>query len=141
MLEPLPFGAGEGFEQEGWSFRVRVEDAELVLQTIDGGEWIDVYAFSPQPAPLIDLETSNWFTSTHPRSPFVAGLIVVAQTGDGTRTILSDWNGLSLTEERPQGSVVTAVEWADVPELLASRFGLPGFELGPDGRLARALSR
>jgi N-hydroxyarylamine O-acetyltransferase len=141
MLEPLPFGAGDAFAQAGWSFRVREEDAELVLQTVDRGEWIDVYAFSPQPAPLIDLETSNWFTSTHPRSPFVTGLIVVTQTGDGTRTILSDWDGLSLTEERPQGSVVTAVDWPEVPELLASRFGLPGFELDPDGRLVRALSR
>ena len=141
MLEPLPFGAGDEFVQEGWSFRVREEGAELVLQTIDGDEWADVYAFSPLPAPLIDLETSNWFTSTHPRSPFVTGLIVVAQTADGTRTSLSDWNGLSLTEQRPQGSLVTAVEWAEVPELLASRFGLPGFELGPDGRLVRALSR
>src|SRR5579862_2903873 len=69
LLEPLPFGVVEReFEQAGWSFRVRPEGELLVLQTFADGGWIDVYAFSPEPVPLIDLETSNWFTSTHPGS-------------------------------------------------------------------------
>jgi N-hydroxyarylamine O-acetyltransferase len=141
LLEPLPFAAiGAEFDQAGWSFRLGEEDGELVLQTIADGDWVDVYAFAAQPVPLIDLETSNWFTSTHPRSPFVTGLIVAAQAPDGTRTMLSDWSGLSLTEHRPTGSIVSAVEWSEVPELLASRFGLHGFALAGDGRLTRALS-
>jgi N-hydroxyarylamine O-acetyltransferase len=141
MLDPLPFGAREEFEQEGWRFRVRDEADDLVLQTLADGEWADVYAFSPHAVPFIDLETSNWFTSTHPRSPFVTGLIVVSQTPDGIRTVLSDWRELSLAEHRPDGTVVRPVEWGEVPELLASRFGLPGFELGAGGRIVPALSR
>ena len=76
LLEPLPFGPGEVHEHSGWRFRV-VEDAgEFVLQTADGPDWQDLYAFVPQPAPLIDAEVGNWFASTNPRSPFVSGLIV-----------------------------------------------------------------
>jgi arylamine N-acetyltransferase len=81
------------------------------------------------------LETSNWFTSTHPRSPFVTGLLVNRQHDDGSRTTLSDWTGLSLTERTPAGASTTPLEWGAVPELLAERFALPGYAIGAHGRL------
>jgi N-hydroxyarylamine O-acetyltransferase len=124
--------------QSGWRFRVIAEQQEFVLQTAQGDEWVDVYGFIPHPVPFVDLETSNWFTSTHPRSPFVSGLIVSAQADDGTRTMLSDWNGLALTEQTPTGATVTAVEQDAVPELLATRFALPGYALSADGHLIAA---
>lgn len=135
LLEPLPWGPGGEHLQGGWRFRVVEERALLVLQTERRGEWTDVYAFAPEPAPLIDLETSNWFTATHPHSPFVTGLIVSKQDGDGTRTSLSDWGQLTLTEETPAGAVVTAIERDAVPALLATRFGLAGCRLAADGRI------
>ena len=141
LLEPLPLGPGEAHEQSGWRFRVVEEGSELVLQTAQGDEWIDVYGFVPQPVPLIDLETSNWWTSTHPRSPFVTGLVVGLQADDGTRTVLSDWSELALTEQKPTGSSVTPVTWNAVPELLATRFGLEGFALADEGRLVLATGR
>jgi N-hydroxyarylamine O-acetyltransferase len=126
LLEPVPFGPGGPYEQAGWRFRV-VEDArELVLQTAQRDEWVDLYGFVPHPVPLIDVETSNWFTCTHPRSPFVTGLIVSTQRADGTRTTLSDWDGLSLTEETPLGASVQLVEESEVDELIVARFGLDG---------------
>jgi N-hydroxyarylamine O-acetyltransferase len=134
-LEPLPFGPGVEHEQAGWLFRVVDEGQEFVLQTAQSDEWVDVYGFPAHPVPFVDLETSNWFTSTHPRSPFVSGLIVSSQAADGTRTMLSDWNGLTLTVQTPAGATVTAVEPAAVPEILAARFGLPGYTQGPDGHL------
>ena len=73
LLRPLPFGPGEAHEQSGWQFRVVEDGSEFVLQTIEGERWIDVYGFPPQPVPFIDLETSNWWISTHPSSPFVTG--------------------------------------------------------------------
>ncbi|MBV9334720.1 MAG: arylamine N-acetyltransferase, partial [Solirubrobacterales bacterium] len=107
LLEPIPFGPGEVHEQSGWHFRVVEDGPELVLQTMQGGEWSDLYGFAPEPVPLIDVETSNWFTCTHPRSPFVTGLIVSAVRGDATRVSLSDWQGLSLSEDNPAGATVT----------------------------------
>lgn len=134
-LEPLPFGPGEVHEQSGWRFRVVEDGPELVLQTADGPDWQDLYGFIPQPVPFVDLETSNWFTSTHPRSPFVTGLVVSTQQQDGTRTSLSDWDQLALTEATPAGSSVTPVPRDAVPQLLETRFGLAGFTLDAGGRV------
>ena len=128
LLEPIPFGPGGPHEQSGWRFRVVEDGPELVLQTAQNGEWIELYGFVPEPAPFIDIETSNWFTCTHPRSPFVTGLIVSAVRGDATRVSLSDWQGLSLSEDNPAGGTVTPVQPADVGRLIATRFGLEGFD-------------
>lgn len=140
-LEPLPFGPGVEHEQAGWRFRIVEEGQELVLQTVQSDEWVDVYGFPAHPVPFVDLETSNWFTSTHPRSPFVSGLIVSSQAADGTRTMLSDWTGLALTHQTPAGATVTPVERHAVPELLATRFGLPGYTLSADGHLTAPAPR
>ena len=137
ILEPIPFGPGPTQEQSGWSFRVVEEGSELVLQKLVGDEWADVYGFLPHPVPLIDVEASNWWTSTHPRSLFVTGLIVGVRDDDGTGTLLCDWNELSLSEQTPAGTSVTPLEREAIPELLATRFSLPGFALGADERLVR----
>lgn len=125
-LEPIPFGPGREHEQAGWRFRVVEDGPELVLQSAgQNGDWTDLYGFIPEPVPLIDVVTSNWYTCTHPRSPFVTGLIVSTQQPNGERASLSDWNGgPSLTEETPTASTVTAVKPDAIPELVASRFGL-----------------
>jgi len=138
LLDPLPFGPGAEHVQSGWRFRVVEEERELVLQTAQRDEWVDVYGFLPHPVPFVDLETSNWFASTHPRSPFVTGLIVSTQADDGFRTLLSDWHGLTLTEQTPAGATVTPVERDSVPELLATHFELPGYAVGVDGSLIAA---
>lgn len=135
ILEPIPFGPGPTQEQSGWSFRVVEDGSELVLQKLAGDEWADIYGFLPQPVPLIDVETSNWWTSTHPRSLFVTGLIVGVRGDDGTGTLLCDWSKLSLSEQTPAGTSLTQLEREAIPELLATRFSLPGFTLAADGRL------
>jgi N-hydroxyarylamine O-acetyltransferase len=137
LLEPIPFGAGGVYEQAGWRFRVVEEGPELVLQRADEEGWADLYGFVPQPAPMVDLETSNWFTSTHPRSPFVSGLMISSQRADGTRTTLSDWGELILTEQTPDASTVTPVAREAIPSLLETRFELPGFALDDAGRVVR----
>jgi N-hydroxyarylamine O-acetyltransferase len=138
-FEPLPWEPGGGeHEQAGWHFRVERDGDEVAVQTLAGDGWVDMYAFLPRPVPLIDVETSNWWTSTNPGSPFVSGLLIGAQAEDGTRLALSDREGPTLTESTPASSEVTPVERREIPELLASRFGLPGFALGEDERLRRA---
>jgi N-hydroxyarylamine O-acetyltransferase len=126
LLEPIPFGPGGEHDQSGWRYRVVEDGPELVLQQLgQTGEWVDLYGFIPEPVPLIDVVTSNWYACTFPRSPFVTGLIVSAQRPGGMRESLSDWNGgLSLTEETPAGATVSDVDPSAVPELIASRFGL-----------------
>ena len=128
LLEPIPFGPGGPYEQSGWQFRVTHDGPELVLQTVQDGEWIDLYGFAPDPVPFVDIETSNWFTCTHPRSPFVTGLIVSVQGPGSARLSLSDWQGLSLREETPAGGSTRPVAPEEVGELIESRFGLPRFD-------------
>jgi N-hydroxyarylamine O-acetyltransferase len=142
MTEPLPFGPGEIHDQHGWRFRVVQDGKELVLQGMEEGRWIDFYSFIPEAVPLVDVETSNWWTATHPDSRFVTGLNVGRQRPDGKRISLSDWSGeLRLTEQTPERRTVSLVELEGVPELLADVFGLPGFELDHDGVPQPAESR
>jgi N-hydroxyarylamine O-acetyltransferase len=136
-IEPLPFGPGEPREQLGWRFRIVEDQEELVLQSADESGWVDLYGLVPEPVPFVDLETSNWYTATHPRSPFVTGLIVARHEHDGSQLTLSDWGGLALTERTPERTTVTPVSLDGVPELLESRFELPGSLLDRDGRIAR----
>lgn len=137
LLEPIPFGPGIEHEQSGWRFRLVQDGAEHVLQTVEGSEWADVYGFVPEPVPFVDIETSNWFTCTHPGSPFVTGLIITVNRPDGTRVALSDWSELGLIESTPSGRTVTKATRPEIPGLLDSVFGLPGFVLGDNGRITR----
>jgi N-hydroxyarylamine O-acetyltransferase len=138
LLDPIPFGPGEVHEQAGWRFQIVERGEELVLRSYERSEWTDLYRFLPHPVPHVDVETSNWFTSTHPRSPFVTGLLVATQRSDGTRTSLSDWEGLRLRRQSPIKEEITPIEREQVPPLLESVFGLPGFALDADGRVVRA---
>ena len=138
LIEPIPFGPSGTQEQWGWRFRVVPEGRGLVLQTQGDEAWRDVYAFDPEPAPLIDIEVSNWYTATHPSSGFVSGLNVARTLADGTRLSLSDWSGtLTLRRSTPTDSVADEADRATVPDLLADRFELPGFAYDADGRLVR----
>jgi N-hydroxyarylamine O-acetyltransferase len=138
LIEPIPFAVGAEAEQLGWHFRLVEDGPELVLQTKQDGDWVDAYGFVPEPVPPVDIETSNWFTSTFPRSPFVAGLVAATHRPDGTRVSLSDWSELALTVGTATSTEVTPVDRHDVPELLAEHFGLGGFTLDPDGRVVPA---
>jgi N-hydroxyarylamine O-acetyltransferase len=137
LLTPIPFGPGDEQVQDGWRFRVIADGPELVLQMAREGEWIDGYTFVPEPVPLVDIETSNWYTATHPRSRFVcAGISVAIYDREATAVSLSDWSGkLVLTEMTPMRRSVTPVAPDQAGELLATRFGLAGWTLEADGRL------
>ena len=113
LLEPIPFGPGGEHDQSGWRFRLVQDGAEHVLQTSTADGWSDVYGFVPEPVPAVDIETSNWFTCTHPGSPFVTGIIVSAHAPDGRRSMLRNWDGLALKEQTPSETTVTPVEYRD----------------------------
>ncbi len=137
LLEPLPWGPGEEHEQSGWRYRIVERAPEWVLQRASAHGWADLYAFLPHPVPEVDVQTINWWTSTHPNSRFVTGFLVSRQWRDGRCLALSDWGGLALRETTPSEELTDPVEPEQLPGLLAERFGLPGFQLGPAGRLIR----
>jgi N-hydroxyarylamine O-acetyltransferase len=135
LAEPIPFGPGGIHEQSGWRFRVVEQGVELVLQGADGERWTDMYGFVPEPVPFVDVETSNWFACTHPRSPFVTGLVAAIQRPDGSHVSVSDWETLVFAERSPTKSDVRPVTLDEVPHLLETHFGLSGFTLNGEGRI------
>jgi N-hydroxyarylamine O-acetyltransferase len=136
LLDPIPFGPTGIHEQSGWSFQVVADGDELVLQTLGADGWTGVYTFAPRPAFRIDIDVSNWWTCTNPASPFVSGLIVAVSHDDGSREALYDFSGPPVTmASTPDRTETAEVQRAAIPSLLAQRFGLPGFALGPDGRV------
>jgi N-hydroxyarylamine O-acetyltransferase len=129
LIDPVAYGPGGPFEQAGWRFRLVADGDELALQKETEAGWEDQYAFPEEPVPLVDVEVSNWFTSTHPRSPFVTGLILARTGRDGRRLSLSDWGGLALAEATPEGETLTPVQWPQVPALIRERFGLTDVQI------------
>lgn len=83
LLEPVPMNRGAAMvTQSGLAHRV-VEEGDLrVLQMRREADWTDQYAFALQPVHPVDFEVANWFTSTHPESPFVRTLTVQRTTRD-----------------------------------------------------------
>ncbi len=124
LFEPLPFGVEGEYEQAGWRFRLLDEGSELVLQGLVDGQYVDLYGVSPEPVPFVDVDAINWWACTSPRSPFVSGLAIGGQRHDGTRISLRGSEKLQLSEHTPAQTSTSEVGWEQVPELLASRFGL-----------------
>lgn len=136
LLDPIPFAPSGPQHQSGWTFQVIPDGDELVVQTLGPDGWTDVYGFVPVPALMIDIEVNNWWTCTNPASPFVSGLMVASNHGDGRREALFDFSGaLESMQMTPEATVRTPEPRARIPAILADRFDLPGFDLGADGRV------
>ncbi len=135
LLDPLPFEPGREVEQSGWAYRLVEDGPELVLQSMTDGEWRDLYGFVPEAARAIDIEVNNWYTATHPESSFVTGIMAGLRLAERCLSLFVTDRPLFV--ERPVGgaSTVSEVELADVPRLLADRFGITGVAIGPDARL------
>jgi N-hydroxyarylamine O-acetyltransferase len=138
LLDPVPFEVGVETDQSGWLYRLVEDGPELVLQVFQDGAWYDMYGFIPAPVPLIDVEVSNWYTATHPTSSFVTGVFVGRRSPECCLSLFVYEQAVLV--ERPVGgaSEVTEVARADVPDVLAERFGIEGVTLSADGRLSIA---
>jgi len=134
LLDPIPFATGVESDQSGWRYRVVPEGDELVVQGFHDGAWTDYYVFVPQPAPFADIEVGNWFTSTHPSSPFVTGVFAGARRADRCLSLFA--GDQAVVVERPVGgaSTTTEIDLDQVPRILADRFGLAGVHRDAEGR-------
>lgn len=95
---------------------------EFTLQARLGDDWQNIYRLSPHPRLAVDYEVANWFTATHPASPFVSNLIVARPAAGRTRQTL--FNG-RLTA-RSGGEVTERLTLDDgaFAGTLKTRFGL-----------------
>ena len=110
------------------AFRVVAFGSGFLVQVRLEGRWASLYELSPEPQEEVDLEPANWFTSTHPASPFRSALVVARVTPEARSTMLDG----RLTVRRPSGRVERRQLDADgIEETLGGLFGLP---VEPDWR-------
>jgi N-hydroxyarylamine O-acetyltransferase len=135
LLDPVPLEAGVEVEQSGWRYRIMEDGPQLVLQVFNDDAWTDCYGFVPEPAQMVDIEVNNWYTSTHPESGFVTGIIAGARRVDRCVSLFA--GDQPVLVERPVGgsSTVTSLGIEEVPAVLAELLGISGVSLGADGRL------
>lgn len=63
-------------------FRLVEEEHRLVIEAKLGGVWTSLYATDLAESHPVDFELGNWFTSAHPSSIFVTGLMAARADGD-----------------------------------------------------------
>ena len=119
LIEPIAFDAAPA-RQLGVDYRTAREGQLAVLQRRTAGDWEDLYAVLPEPVYPIDFEVGNWFTSTHPRSPFVLNLTAQRMAG-GARHILRN---LTYTVVDQGGRQTRDIARDELPALLRDVFGL-----------------
>jgi N-hydroxyarylamine O-acetyltransferase len=137
LAEPIPFELGSVASQLGRTFRLVAEpspqhgaipaEPARVLQTLHRDTWFDLYAFSLEPHLAIDYEVANWFTSTHPSSPFVRGPVAQRQFADGWLTYRDGVLARTWVDGRSESTQVAGDE--ELLAILAERFDL-AFPLG-----------
>ncbi|MSP00935.1 MAG: arylamine N-acetyltransferase [Acetobacteraceae bacterium] len=96
---------------------------ELALQAKPGAQWQNIYRLSQRPALDVDYKVANWFTATHPASPFVSHLIVARPGADRARQTL--FNGRLTTRQPPDRVERRMLEdEASLATVLRDTFGL-----------------
>ena len=120
---PLLLRPDEPSDTPHETMRLTPSGHELVLQARLGDEWRNIYRVSPHPVLDIDYEVANWFTATHPGSPFVSNLVLSRPGPDGTRATF--FNGrLSIRAADGQVTRRMLESTGEIRTVLAETFGL-----------------
>lgn len=106
LLEPLPFVFAEPCRQGVWHYRLQHDGRLAVLQSLQNGRWLDLYAFSDEPQHAVDYGVANYYVSTHPDSRFTSTL--TAQRVD--RDVRYVLRNRELTIDRASASEVCLLD-------------------------------
>jgi N-hydroxyarylamine O-acetyltransferase len=121
FMKPLPFQPGKIFQRFHWAYRIVADDHAWVLQSREGGAWIDLYAFTLEPQYWIDYKVANHYVSTHPDSPFARGVIVQLPTPEARYSLFD----LDFSIDRGDGSQTrTLTDPVELLQILEATFGL-----------------
>ena len=117
------------------SFRLVEEDDRVVEEAKINGEWTPLYAFDFAETHPADYELGNWFTSAHPNSLFVNGLLAARAEPDRRYALFN--NALSV-HKLNDGSEKRTLNARELRDALGDLFkiSLGGLD-GLDTALAR----
>lgn len=124
LLEPLPWDCnGQPHRQGEWTYQITSPAAGTwVTRQASSDGWLDMYTLTLEPQHASDVEMANYFTSTHPRSPFTGHAIVMRKTADVQHRL----RDRELTTVRPDGSSTERVLTdAEITSALREMFHLP----------------
>jgi len=121
-------------------YRLLQKGEEFCLQTKVKAEWQELYTFDLMPHYQQDYEVFNWYTSTHPTSPFVNDLIAARAGRTGRHALhnrqYSFYHLDGGVEKRQLDSV------GEIRDVLESKFRISTSEIPSLGaRLLAMLSR
>jgi len=103
-------------------FRVVPRGAGVIVEAEFDGTWHALYDLSLEPLLDVDHVPSNWYTSTHPASPFRRALMVARATDDTRYALLNR----RLTVRRQSGPVERRnLDAGELERTLTDTFGLP----------------
>ena len=121
LLEPVPLADGVSSEQGGRGYRlVRETEREWVLRTSRPDGWLDLYSFTLEPRREADYFVANYYTSTHPRSPFTGRMVAQCVEPDRRLSLIDR----SLVESNASGEVTTREASEGELGALLRRFGI-----------------
>ena len=137
LTPTAPLAVRPGEEQATPLERYRIVDfrGEWLIEVKAGDAWQPLYRMEVSAPVPVDVEVGNWFTATHPESPFVANLVVSRPVGDHRVTLLNRRFGLRYPDGRVRTRPIS--DAAEYEALLVEKFGI---ELEPGGT-ARLLAR
>lgn len=117
----IPFAPGAVGATPHETYRLDPAGAEHILRARLGEAWEALYRLGPETPPPIDLELANWFTATHPASPFTGNLVIARPIPGGRRTLFNT----RLAERDASGTRTGTLDSvADLDRVLRTGFGL-----------------
>ena len=141
LTAPLKLSSRDAQKTPHEDFRlVDQEDDRVVQEAKINGTWTPLYAFDFSETHPGDYELSNWFTSAHPNSIFVNGLLG-ARSEPGKRYALRD-NQLAIHTTNGGTQKQTLGSAAEIRDALTDLFKLRLSDLeGLDPALAKLAAR
>lgn len=101
VLEPIPLEHATTARQGGWTYRLdQGDDGVWLLRSLRPDGASSLYSFTEEPHRWVDYELINYYTSTHPDSPFT-GRVVAMRIEDQAHHTLA---GRELTTMYPDGA-------------------------------------
>jgi N-hydroxyarylamine O-acetyltransferase len=115
--------------------RVSTSPEGRLVQARIAGEWQDLYVFTDERVPPIDVEVANWYTSTHPESRFRQNLIVSCATREARHVLFNrdlttygrDWKKTTRVDD-PDALLGVLSSYFGISLPAGTRFELPHVE-------------
>jgi N-hydroxyarylamine O-acetyltransferase len=121
LLFPVRFGETREVRQFAWTYRLVRGSEQWVLQSLRGGSWTDLYAFTLEPQLPVDFEVANHYVSTHPQSRFVRALTVQRVAPEERYTLVDRELAIERVGATERRTIATDDE---LLALLSDTFGL-----------------